>query len=78
MEIADAAERAEELIERVAQGHEILFCRDGNPVAEMSPVTKGTDLWDELWALMAADRDHVPAGTTSNHDEFYDEHGLPK
>jgi antitoxin VapB len=33
---------------------------------------------DAVWALAAEGRRNVPAGTTSNHDEFYDEHGLPK
>lgn len=33
---------------------------------------------DDVWALAAEGRANVPAGATSNHDEFYDEHGLPK
>jgi hypothetical protein len=32
---------------------------------------------DALWHLMAEGRRSVPAGTTSVHDDFYDEHGLP-
>jgi len=32
---------------------------------------------DALWDLMAEGRRSVPAGTTSAHDELYDEHGLP-
>ena len=31
-----------------------------------------------LWDLMAEGRRMVPAGTTSAHDDFYDEHGLPR
>ena len=27
--------------------------------------------------LAAEDRRHIAPGTTSNHDEFYDENGLP-
>ena len=33
---------------------------------------------DALWDLMAEGRRAVPAGTTSDHDDFYDEHGLPR
>jgi antitoxin VapB len=32
---------------------------------------------DVLWDLMAEGRKTVPAGTTSAHDDFYDENGLP-
>jgi hypothetical protein len=32
---------------------------------------------DALWQLMAEGRRSVPAGTTSAHDDFYDENGLP-
>jgi hypothetical protein len=32
---------------------------------------------DAVWELAAEDRRNIPAGTTSNHDEFYDENGLP-
>lgn len=31
-----------------------------------------------LWDLMAEGRRAVPAGTTSAHDDFYDENGLPR
>lgn len=33
---------------------------------------------DALWDLMAEGRRSVPPGTTSAHDDFYDEFGLPK
>ena len=32
---------------------------------------------DTLWQLMADGRGSVPTGTTSDHDDLYDEHGLP-
>lgn len=32
---------------------------------------------DAVWDLAAEDRRHIAPGTTSNHDEFYDENGLP-
>ncbi|KAA1183924.1 transcription factor [Rhizobium tropici] len=33
---------------------------------------------DTLWELMAEGRRSVPPGTTSAHDDLYDENGLPK
>ncbi|MBZ5763582.1 type II toxin-antitoxin system VapB family antitoxin [Rhizobium sp. VS19-DR104.2] len=33
---------------------------------------------DILWDLMAEGRRLVPPGTTSAHDDLYDENGLPK
>ncbi len=33
---------------------------------------------DAVWELAAEGRRNVPAGTTSAHDDFYDEHGLPR
>ncbi len=32
---------------------------------------------DAVWDLAAEDRRHIPPGTTSAHDDFYDENGLP-
>ncbi|MBB3594837.1 hypothetical protein FHX08_005247 [Rhizobium sp. BK529] len=33
---------------------------------------------DALWELMVEGRRSVPPGTTSAHDDLYDENGLPK
>lgn len=33
---------------------------------------------DAVWELAAEDRRNIPPGTTSNHDDFYDENGLPR
>jgi len=33
---------------------------------------------DAVWDLVAEGRHTVPAGTTSAHDDFYDENGLPR
>ncbi|PDT11389.1 transcription factor [Rhizobium sp. J15] len=33
---------------------------------------------DAVWELAAEGRHSVPAGTTSAHDDLYDENGLPK
>jgi len=32
---------------------------------------------DAVWDPAAEDRRSIPPGTTSAHDEFYDENGLP-
>lgn len=32
---------------------------------------------DTVWELAAEGRQNVPAGTTSAHDDLYDENGLP-
>ncbi len=78
VDIAETSERFEELIEFVERGDHVLICRDGTPVIEMKPIPKATEMWDDLWATMEAERVNVPAGTTSDHDDLYDEHGLPK
>jgi uridine phosphorylase len=33
---------------------------------------------DAVWDFAAEGRHGVPAGATSSHDEFYDEHSLPR
>ena len=33
---------------------------------------------DAVWDLAAEDRRAIPLGTTSVHDEYYDEHGVPR
>jgi antitoxin (DNA-binding transcriptional repressor) of toxin-antitoxin stability system len=73
VDVVEAADRFEELIELAQRGDEILVCRAGTPVAAL---TAGT--MDDVWPLAARGRANVPAGTTSNHDDCYDEHGLPK
>jgi antitoxin VapB len=40
-------------------------------LAQLSPA-------QALWDLMAEGRRAVPADTTSAHDDFYDENGLPR
>lgn len=65
------------MIELAARQDEILICRDGSPVAVLTSVASRLDTIDELTNLAAESRANVPPGTTSNHDDFYDEHGLP-
>lgn len=78
VDIAEAAERFEELIDLVLREDEVVICRAGEPVAAIVPlVRKDQGTMDDVWALAAKGR---PASNdqTSNHDEFYDENGLPK
>ena len=78
VDVDEAAERFEELIELAVRGDEVLICRAGKPVAELTAIPKAAGSMDDVWALAAEGRANVPAGATSNHDEFYDDHGLPK
>ncbi|KQO79530.1 prevent-host-death family protein [Agrobacterium vitis] len=76
VEIAEAAERLEDLIELTLLGDEILICRDGTPTATLTPIEKKEESMDRFMALAAEGRKNVPVGATSNHDDFDDEHGL--
>ncbi len=78
VEIAEASERLEELIELAARHDEILVCREGRPIAGLTPIASGKGTMDAFLKLAAEGRANVPEGTTSNHDDLYDEHGLPK
>jgi antitoxin (DNA-binding transcriptional repressor) of toxin-antitoxin stability system len=77
VEIAETFDRFEELIALVERGDDILICRDGTPVIKMHPVPRGPENWEKVSAMMVEGRANVPADTTSNHDDFCDEHGLP-
>lgn len=78
VDIAEAAERFDELIDFVLRVDEIVICRTGDPIAAIVPTSQdGQGTCDEVWALALKGR---PANThqTSNHDELYDENSLPK
>lgn len=78
MDIAEAAERFDELIDFVLRSDEVVICRAGDPIAAILPILqRGQGTWDEVWALAAKGRP-VNNDQTSNHDELYDENGLPK
>ncbi|MCD7111310.1 type II toxin-antitoxin system prevent-host-death family antitoxin [Rhizobium sp. DKSPLA3] len=77
VEIGEAAERLEELIELAARQDEIMICRDGRPIAVLTSIASRADAIDEWTNLAAESRANLPPGTTSNHDDLYDEHGLP-
>jgi prevent-host-death family protein len=78
IDVDEAAERFEELIELAVRGDEVLICRAGQPVAEITAISKTKSKADELRTLMDEGRATVPPGANSQHDDFYDEHGLPK
>ncbi|WJH38406.1 type II toxin-antitoxin system prevent-host-death family antitoxin (plasmid) [Aliirhizobium terrae] len=78
VDVDEAAARFEELIELALRGDEVLICRSGKPVAELTAISKTVSPADELRMLMDEGRATVPPGASSNHHDFYDEHGLPK
>lgn len=78
VEVTEAANRLEELIELAHRGDEIVICRDERPVARLTPITQNVDAFQEFLDLAAEGRKSVPPGTTSDHSDFYDENGLPK
>lgn len=78
VEIAEAAERLEELIEFAARGDQIIICGDERPIATLTFIAKKAGTMEDFLKLAAEGRVSVPAGTTSAHDDLYDEHGLPK
>lgn len=77
VEVTEAAERFEELIELVLRGDAIVICRDERPIATLMPIAKTADTEPSFLELAAEGRKSVPPGTTSDHSDFYDEHGLP-
>ena len=77
VEIEEAAERLEDLIELALLGDEIVICRDGTPAATFIPIEKKEEAMDKILALATEGRKNVPVGATSNNEDFYDEHGLP-
>lgn len=77
IEIEGAAERLEDLIELALLGDEIVICRDGTPTASLTSINEKEKAMDRFMALAEEGRKNVPVGATSNHDDFYDEHGLP-
>lgn len=78
VEIAEAAEQFEELVDLAVCHDEVLICRDGQPMVAMRSLSASVSPQNEFVRLAAMGRATVPAGTTSNHDDFYDEHGLPR
>lgn len=78
VDVTEAAKRLEELMDLSLRGDEIVICRDERPVAMLKPIARKIDPFEEFLALAEEGRKNVPPGTTSDHSDFYDEHGLPK
>ena len=77
VEVAEAAERFEELIELVLRGDAIVICRNERPVATLMPIVKKAGTGPGFLELAAEGRKSVPPGTTSYNSTLYDEHGQP-
>lgn len=78
VDVTEAAERLEEMIELAFRGDEIAICRDEIPVAMLTPIAQKIDPYEDFLALAEEGRKSVPPGTTSDHSDFYDEDSLPK
>lgn len=78
VDVTEAAERLAELIELAFRGDEIVICRNETPIAALTPIAQKIDRFEDFLALAEEGRKSVPVGTTSDHSDFYDEHGLPK
>ncbi|WP_413990735.1 prevent-host-death family protein [Labrys okinawensis] len=71
VEIDEVSERLEELIDLAARQNEIMICRHRRPIAALTSM-------DEVLRLAVEGPATVPADATSNHDDLYDNHGLPR
>lgn len=77
-DIPEAAERFEELVDLARRNDEIVICRAGQPIAVLTAAPKlGQGTMDDFLALAAESRP-ANADQTPNHDDLYDENGLPK
>jgi antitoxin (DNA-binding transcriptional repressor) of toxin-antitoxin stability system len=74
----EAAERLKALIDLAFCGDEIVICRDKIPVAMLTPIAQKIAPYENFLSLAEEGRKSAPPGTTSDHSDFYDEHGLPK
>lgn len=77
-DIPEAAQRREELMDLARRNDEVVICRAGQPIAVLTAIPKtGQDTMDDFWALPAEGRPTI-RDQTSNHDDLYDENGLPR
>ncbi|MFS8146431.1 type II toxin-antitoxin system Phd/YefM family antitoxin [Rhizobium sp. BR 249] len=76
-DIPEAAE-LEELLDLARRNDEVVICRAGRPIAVLTAIVKpGQGTRDDFLTLAAAGRSAI-GDRTSNHDELYDENGLPQ
>lgn len=78
VDVKEAAKRLEELIDLACRDDEIVICRDERPIAMLTPIARKITPDEDFLSLAEEGRKNVPPGTTSDHSDFYDEHGLPK
>lgn len=87
VDVEEAAERLEELIEFARRGEEVLLCRGDRLIAVLSaPVAgdarstmaTGEAGIDTVWDLAIEGRREASPGTTFEHGDFYDESGSPR
>jgi len=87
VDVEEAAERLEELIEFARRGDEVLLCRGDRPIAALSPPVvrdarstpaTGEAGIDAVWDLASEGRREAPPGATSEHGDFHDESGSPR
>lgn len=77
-DIPEAAERFEELVDLARRNDEVVICRAGRPIAVLTAIPRpGQGTMDDLLALAAEGRPTI-GDQNSNHDDLYDDHGLPK
>ena len=87
VDVEEAAERLEELIELARRGDEVLLCRGARPIAVLSapvvgdarstPATGEAGI-DTVWDLAIEGRREVSPGATFEHGDFYDESRAPR
>jgi antitoxin (DNA-binding transcriptional repressor) of toxin-antitoxin stability system len=87
VDVEEAAERLEELIELARRGEAVLLCRGDRPIAVLSapvvgdarstPATGEAGI-DAVWDLAKEGRREAPPAATSEHGDFYDESGSPR
>ena len=85
VDVAEAGERLEELIDLARRGDEVLLCRDGRPVAVLSassgaderPVAGSDEAGIDLVWDLAREGRGAASGATSEHGGQYDEAGVP-
>lgn len=78
VDVSEAAERLEELIDLAFRGDKIVMCRDEIPVGLLTPIARKIASSEGFLSLAEKGRKSVQPGATSDHSDFYDEHGLPK
>ena len=77
-DIPEAAERFEELVDLARRNDEVVICRAGRPIALLTAIPRpGQGTMDAFLALVAEGRPTI-RDQNSNHDDLYDDHGLPK